>query len=196
MAKRAPRYTMPRRAVFLDRDGTLIHDTHYIDKPERVTLIPGASTAVRYLNNALVPVIVATNQAGIARGLFTEEDYERVRERLDDLLGERDAFIDATYHCPHHPEFTGPCDCRKPKTGMYEQAIREMNLLPPQCTYIGDRLHDIVAAKTLGGRGILVPTAETPAEEIEQAKREFELAPNLAAAVAAIIGTPITGAID
>lgn len=161
-----------------------------------VTLIPGASTAIRYMNNALIPVVVVTNQAGIARGLMTEDDYERVHDRLDDLLAERDAFIDATYHCPHHPGFTGPCDCRKPATGMYQRAIRELNLNPQQCTYVGDRWHDIVAAKTLGGRGILVPSPDTPGSEIVQATREMEIAASLTAAVALIIGTPYAGASD
>ena len=107
-------FSAPRPAVFFDRDGTLIHDRHYIKDPSEIELVPEASNAVRYLNYALVPVVVVTNQSGLARGLLTEEDYRRCEERLDDMLAERNAFVDATYYCPHHPDFTGPCACRKP----------------------------------------------------------------------------------
>jgi histidinol-phosphate phosphatase family protein len=194
MATRRPSFSGPRAAVFFDRDGTLIHDRHYLKDPNDVELVPDASNAVRYINYALIPVVVVTNQAGIARGLLTEADYQRCEARLDDLLAERNAFIDATYHCPHHPDFTGPCLCRKPGTALYEQAIAELSLDAPRCTYIGDRWHDIVAAKTLGGRGILVPSPTTPAEELERATREMEVAPTLTAAVQIIIAHPHPGA--
>jgi D-glycero-D-manno-heptose 1,7-bisphosphate phosphatase len=193
-ARRA--YTIPRRAVFLDRDGTIIVDRHFVRSPEDVELVPGAATAIRYLNNALIPVVVVTNQSGIARGILTEEDYGRVRARLDDLLGERDAFVDATYHCPHHPDFGGECKCRKPGTALFEQAIHELNLSPAQCSLIGDRWRDIAPAQVLGGRGILVPSPATPAADIERARAELEVADSLLAAVAMLIGTPHTGASD
>lgn len=183
-------FSAPRPAVFFDRDGTLIHDRHYIKDPSEIELVPEASNAVRYLNYALVPVVVVTNQSGLARGLLTEEDYRRCEERLDDMLAERNAFVDATYYCPHHPDFTGPCACRKPGTALFEQAIKELALDPARCTYIGDRWHDIAVAKSLGGRGILVPSPSTPPEEVERAKHELEVAPSLLAAVQTIIAIP------
>src|ERR1043165_10137569 len=116
---------MPRRAAFLDRDGTIIRDTEYLRDPEQVELLPGAAAAIKRLNDAGIPVIVVTNQSGIARGLLTEQDYERVRMRVDQELAKHGARIDATYHCPHYPEITGPCDCRKPGLKFYLQAAEE-----------------------------------------------------------------------
>jgi histidinol-phosphate phosphatase family protein len=179
-----------RGAIFFDRDGTLIQNRPYLGNPDGVELVAHASNAVRYINYALRPVVVVTNQSGIARGLLTVEDYQRVKARLDDLLAERNASIDATYYCPHHPDFTGPCDCRKPGTGMYEQAFQELNLDPGRCAFIGDRWHDISAALKFGGRGILVPSPDTPGEEIVQAARELEIAATLTAAVQSVLGTP------
>jgi D-glycero-D-manno-heptose 1,7-bisphosphate phosphatase len=193
-APRRQSFGIMRGAVFFDRDGTLIHNRHYIKDPKDVELVPHAANAVRFINYSLRAVVVVTNQSGIARGLLTEDDYARVRARLDDLLAERSATIDSTYHCPHHPEFTGPCDCRKPATGMFEQAFRELNLEPTKCAYIGDRWHDIAAAQKFGGRGILVPSPSTPGEEIVHAARELEIAATLTAAVQAISGTPPHGA--
>src|ERR1043165_2101603 len=119
---------MPRRAAFLDRDGTIIRDTEYLRDPEQVELLPGAAQAIRRLNDAGWPVIVVTNQSGIARGLLTEQDYERVRMRLDKLLAGEGAKVNATYHCPHHPDMTGPCDCRKPGVKLYADAARTLDL--------------------------------------------------------------------
>jgi len=99
-----------RTAVFLDRDGTIIDDEHYIADPNLVRLRPGAAEAIAQLNGASIPVIVITNQSGIARGLLTRSDYDRVAARLDELLAQRGARIDATYVCPHHPEFDEACD--------------------------------------------------------------------------------------
>ena len=179
-----------RAACFFDRDGTLIKDKHYIKDPNDVELVAHASNAIRFINYTMMPVVVVTNQSGIARGLVTVEDYERVKARLDDLLAERNAFIEATYYCPHHPEFTGPCDCRKPGTLLFEQAIKELNLDASKCAYIGDRWHDIAPALTLGGRGILVPSPSTPGEEVVEAVRQLEIAATLTAAVQSLLGHP------
>ncbi len=103
--------------VFLDRDGTIIRDTEYLSRPDDVELLPGAADAIRALNDAAVPVVVVTNQSGIARGYLSVAEYEAVAKRLDELLAARGARIDATYYCPHHPDFGGNCDCRKPSAG-------------------------------------------------------------------------------
>jgi histidinol-phosphate phosphatase family protein len=168
-----------RPAIFFDRDGTLIRDVGYIKNLEDVELVPHAVNAVRRMNYQLWPVIVVTNQSGIARGFLTEDDYDRARERLDDLVQERGAYITAQYHCPHHPDYTGPCECRKPGTALFEQAMAEHAINPALSVFVGDRWRDIVPARHYGARGILVPNVGTPAEEIEKARTEMEVAHTL-----------------
>jgi D-glycero-D-manno-heptose 1,7-bisphosphate phosphatase len=172
-----------RPAVFLDRDGTLIEDVHYIAKPEQVVLSPGAGAAVRRLNKAGILTIVVTNQSGIARGRITEEQYEAVRKRTDELLAAADAHIDASYYCPHLPEVTGPCECRKPGVALYRQAASEHGIDFSRSFFIGDRFRDVMPATTLGGRGILVPSRDTPFGDMDKAKENAWLASNLDAAV-------------
>lgn len=99
-----------RPAAFLDRDGTIIRDAAYVRDPKDVELLPGAADAVKLLNERGVPVIVVTNQSGIARGYLGHDDYELVRRRLDELLVAKGARIDATYMCPHYPDITVPCE--------------------------------------------------------------------------------------
>jgi D-glycero-D-manno-heptose 1,7-bisphosphate phosphatase len=168
-----------RPAIFFDRDGTLIRDVGYIKNPEDVELVPHAVNAVRRMNYQLWPVIVVTNQSGIARGFLTEDDYDRARERLDDLVQERGAYITAQYHCPHHPDYTGPCECRKPGSALFEQAMMEHAINPALSVFVGDRWRDIAPALQYGARGILVPNEGTPAEEIERARTEMEVARTL-----------------
>lgn len=176
-------------AVFLDRDGTIIEDAHYIKSPEQVRLIPGAATAIKRLNDADIPVIVVTNQSGIARGIFSVADYEAVRRQLDDLLAERGARVDASYYCPHHPSTDGPCSCRKPGTRMFEDAIRDWRLDPLKVAYVGDRWRDVAASKTLGGRGIMITSPMTSAEDRRLAERDgIESASTLVQAVEMLFG--------
>lgn len=172
-----------RAAVFFDRDGTLIKDVGYIRRPEDVQLVPDTAQAVRSLNNALWPVIVVTNQSGIARRLLSEQDYGRVRDRLDDLLAERGAYINGYYHCPHHPDFTGPCLCRKPGTELFDRAMAEHALNPAMSVWVGDRWRDIAPALHFCGQGILVPSPSTPSEDVERATRELVVAASLTDAV-------------
>jgi len=182
-----------RRVAFIDRDGTLIVDKNYLKDPAQVTLVPHASNAVRAFNYALVPVIIVSNQSGIARGLLTEEDYRAQRARIDDLLEERSAFVDDHYHCPHHPDITGPCECRKPGIGMFEQAIVEHQIDAASSFFIGDKLRDLLPAKAYGARGFLVPSPETSPEDVQGAIAEgFELVSTLADAAAMALGIPHT----
>ena len=182
---------LTRRAVFMDRDGTLIVDHHYLRDPALVELVPHATNAVRRLNYALIPVIVVTNQSGIARGVVTEADYRAVRARLDDLLEERGAFIEDHYHCPHHPDFTGPCDCRKPGIALFEQAIIEHQIDGQTSVFIGDKFRDVAPALTYGARGILVPSPETSPEDVEQAlAAHLEVASSLTEAALMILPAP------
>lgn len=148
----------PRPAVFLDRDGTVIVEADYLADPAGVALVDGADEAIRRLRRAGYAVVVVTNQSGIARGLYDEADYRAVAARLDEVLRARRALPDGTYYCPHHPDFTGPCECRKPGTGMYRRAARDLGLDLEASYYVGDKPTDVEPARALGGTGILVRT--------------------------------------
>jgi D-glycero-D-manno-heptose 1,7-bisphosphate phosphatase len=154
-----------RRAAFLDRDGTIIKECNYLADPGGVVLVDGAAGAIAAMKNAGLLVVVVTNQSGIARGLYTQANYTAVAARLDELLLRAEAPVDATYYCPHHPDFSGPCDCRKPGLGMYRVAARTMGIELAESFYVGDRLKDVVPALTLGGQGILVRTGHGAGEE-------------------------------
>ena len=162
-----------RPALFLDRDGTVIGDAHYLADPAGVRLLPGAAAAVRRANERNVPVVIVTNQSGIGRGMITELQYEAVRERMAALLARHGATVAATYHCPHWPEIHGACDCRKPGLGMYRQAAAEMDLDLARSAYVGDRWRDVQPALETGGLGILIPGVETPEADLELARTNF-----------------------
>ena len=168
-------------AVFLDRDGTIIKDFSYIPSPDQVELIDGAAEAIARVNAALVPVVVVTNQSGIGRSYFTVDDYDQVKARLDELLAERGARIDATYYCPHKPG--DACQCRKPNTLLFERAVSDLGIDAKNALLIGDRLRDIEPAIRLGARGVLVPKDATPAGEIARAKEWTRVAESLSTAL-------------
>lgn len=172
-----------RPAIFLDRDGTLIKDVGYLRRPEEVELLPGAAMALRAAHNVQRSTIVVTNQSGIARGLLTVDDYLAVRKRVGEMLAEFGAYIDDEYHCPHHPDFTGPCDCRKPGIALFEKAILDHGVDAAASTFIGDRWRDIEPALHYGGRGVLVPSPITPPDEIARAQALAFVATSLLAAV-------------
>ena len=175
---------MSRVAAFLDRDGTIIRDASYVRDPKDVVLLPDAADAIRALNDAGVAVVVVTNQSGIARGLLDESDYERVRARTNELVAAGGGRIDATYMCPHYPEITGPCECRKPGLLLYQRAIADHGLDPRQSLFVGDRWRDVAPTAKLGGRGILLDVESTPPEDRERAQREsIETARSLGEAV-------------
>lgn len=172
-----------RPAVFLDRDGTLIEDRHYLRDPGHVRLLPGAAEAVRKLNDAGLPAVVVTNQSGIARGLLTEDQYQASVRRVDELLKAESARIDAHYHCPHLPEVSGACECRKPGLVLYRRAAADLGLDLERSWWIGDRLRDIETAARFGGRGILVLTGAGREESRGPDAGAWATAPDLAAAV-------------
>lgn len=167
---------MTRPALLCDRDGTLIHDAHYLHDPAQVHLLSGAVEMLRAFQRAGWALVVVTNQAGIARGLITEAQYEAVRAHLDALLAAEGITLDLSLHCPHHPDVTGPCGCRKPGTLLHEQARDGLGLDLARSVWIGDRWHDIAPARHFGGRGILIPSPDSPADEVTRAEREAEVA--------------------
>jgi formyltetrahydrofolate-dependent phosphoribosylglycinamide formyltransferase len=153
-----------RPAVFLDRDGTIIEDAGYIRDPRQVRLLPGADRAIRRLNTNGFVTLVVTNQSGIARGLLTENDYRAIQQRVDELLRNGGAHLDGHFFCPHLPEVSGPCECRKPGTLLYRVAAERFNLDLPGSWWVGDRMRDVLPAASLGGRGILVGDTPDSAE--------------------------------
>ena len=175
--------------VFLDRDGTIIRDVNYLSRAEEVELLPGAAEAIARLNHASVPVIVITNQSGIARGLFTVDNYLLTQQRLDRLLSEQNARIDATYYCPDHPDFTGPCDCRKPGVALFQRAVAEHSLDMSAPAYIGDRWRDLEPYHELGGTPLLIGGPDTPLEDVARAKKEdVPVVASLSDAVGRLLG--------
>jgi len=170
--------------AFLDRDGTIILDANYIRDPDDVVLLPGAAAAIARLNRAGVIVVVVTNQSGIARGWLSTGDYDSVRRRIDDLLAREDARVDATYVCPHFPEITGPCDCRKPALKLFRDAIADYRIDPGASVFIGDRWRDVAPATALGGRPIFLDVASSPPADRQRVRAEgLEVAHSLGEAV-------------
>lgn len=159
------------RAAFLDRDGTIIVDRSFANDPDQVTLLPGAAEAIRRLAAAGIPSIVCTNQSGIARGLISLAQYRAVHLRLGELLAGEGASLLDTFSCPHHPELTGPCDCRKPATGLFERAAALHRLNLGRCLFAGDRYRDVAAARAFGGDASLVTSGVTSPEDVELATR-------------------------
>ena len=152
-----------RPAVFVDRDGTLTEEVGYVNHPKRLRLLPRSAEAVRRLNAADVPVVVVTNQAGIARGYFSEDVMHAVNAALVDQLGRAGARLDGIYVCPHHPsEGTPPwrldCDCRKPKPGLLMRAAKELELDLGRSMMVGDKPSDLEVAPVVGARAALVLT--------------------------------------
>jgi D-glycero-D-manno-heptose 1,7-bisphosphate phosphatase len=150
-------------AIFIDRDGTLNEDIGYVSSPDRLVLYPWAAEAVRLINESGVKAFVITNQSGIARGMYTEDDLDRIHSRMIEELARDGARIDGVYYCPHHPEvgdarYRVICDCRKPRTGMVEAASREHNIVLSLSFIIGDKASDIELAANAGAFGVLVMT--------------------------------------
>jgi D-glycero-D-manno-heptose 1,7-bisphosphate phosphatase len=157
-----------RRAVFLDRDGTLIVDRHYLSDPEGVELLPGAGEAVARFNRAGLATLLVTNQSGIGRGYFTEAQYRSVHARLVEALAAHGARLDGEYHCPLAPGDPDPQETRKPGMGMFARAAAEHGVDLARSFFVGDRVRDVAAAQRVGGTAILVrgPQSEEGVEEL------------------------------
>ncbi len=143
-------------AVFLDRDGTIIEEVGHLGDPERLSLIPGSAEAIRLLNEASIPVILATNQAGVGRGYFPAGMVEAIHERLAEHLARQDGRLDGIYYCPHHP--SEQCGCRKPNPGMLMRAAQEQGIDVRRSFMVGDTVSDVDAGRRVGCRTVLVLT--------------------------------------
>jgi D-glycero-D-manno-heptose 1,7-bisphosphate phosphatase len=190
---------MPRCAVFLDRDGTVIEEVGYLDRRERVELYPWTIDAVRAFNRAGLCVVLVSNQSGVARGFFSEAVVDEVHQHLAALLAAGGARIDAYYYCPHHPDgkvaqYARACDCRKPQRGLVDRAVREFDVDPARSYVVGDRWLDIALAREVGGKGVLVRTGYGATEEGRPPAglRADAIADNLIGAASWILGDSIT----
>ena len=153
----------PRGAVFIDRDGTLTEEVGYVNHPRRLRLLPRSAEAIRRLNRAGVAAVVTTNQAGVARGYFSEDVLAAVNAALVAQLKDEGAHLDDLYVCPHHPTegeppFRTDCDCRKPRPGLLLRAAAELDLSLGRSTLVGDKASDLATARAVGARGVLVLT--------------------------------------
>lgn len=174
-----------RRAVFLDRDGVVNVDHGYVGRWEDFEFVPGAVDAMRRLHEAGWLLVVVTNQSGIARGYYTEADYQALTARMCAELAAAGAPLAGVYHCPHHPEgsvarYAVDCECRKPKPGMILRAVCDLNISLSDSVLVGDKLSDIEAARSAGvGRAVLVAaegrsrlrTLQTLADAVDAAGR-------------------------
>jgi D-glycero-D-manno-heptose 1,7-bisphosphate phosphatase len=150
-------------AVFLDRDGTINEEVGYLDRLEKLHLIPGAAEAIRLIKENGMKAVVITNQSGVARGMFDEAFVDAVHERLREMLRREGASLDGFYFCPHHPKegrnpYVKSCTCRKPSPGLLLRAAGELSIDPEGSYMIGDTIKDIEAGARFGARGILVLT--------------------------------------
>jgi D-glycero-D-manno-heptose 1,7-bisphosphate phosphatase len=152
-----------RPAVFLDRDGTILDELGYVVPGSEITIYPFSAAAIAKLTEAGFPVVVITNQGGIALGMYDHAFVDKTHAALADTLAQDGARIAGWYYCPHHPEgnvaaFTRTCECRKPGTAMLETAAREHDLDLQRSWVVGDQWRDIELARRAGARGILVRT--------------------------------------
>ena len=160
-----------RPALFIDRDGTINRHIGYLDRPEQIELLPGVGAAIRRLNQAGVLAVVVTNQAVVARGQCTTADLEQIHARLKEELSQYGAYLDAIYHCPHHPDRGQPgevaelkivCRCRKPEPAMIEAALRDLPIDPNQCAVVGDTERDVGLARNCRLPCYWITSAEQP----------------------------------
>jgi D-glycero-D-manno-heptose 1,7-bisphosphate phosphatase len=171
-----------RPAVFIDRDGTLTDEVGYINHPSRLRLLPRSAEAIRRLNRAGIPAVVVTNQAGLARGYFSEAVLDSVNADLAAQLERAGARLDGVYICPHHPTEGAPplrqlCDCRKPKPGLLLRAAEELDLDLARSVMVGDKPSDLEVAPKVGARSILVLTGYGRGEW-EYRREHFSITPD------------------
>jgi D,D-heptose 1,7-bisphosphate phosphatase len=173
-------------AVFLDRDGTINEEVGYLDSLDKFKVIPSAYEAIRLINESGMKAVVISNQAGVARGLFTEDFVKITHEHLQTALRKKGAYIDNFYYCPHHPtegieSYRKDCNCRKPAPGMLLRAAQDLNIDLTKSYLVGDRFRDMEAAKKAGVKRVLVKTGygqellqdDGPDEATEEGKPDF-----------------------
>lgn len=151
------------RAVFLDRDGTIIEEVGYLNDPGKMQLLPYSCSSIKTLNQNGFYVIVISNQSGVARGYFSEEQVHIINQKLQEKLRQKGAHIDAFYFCPHHPQgsvakYRMICNCRKPNIDLLKQAAKNLKLNLSQCYFVGDKETDVLTSNNAGCKTVLVLT--------------------------------------
>ena len=162
---------MGNKAIFIDRDGTINIDGPYLDDPDKFEMYPGVGEGVKKLKDDGFKIIVMTNQSGIARGYFTEDVLLSIHKTMAIKLDAFDVKLDGIYYCPHHPD--DDCDCRKPNTGLFENAIEEHDIDVNQSYMIGDKILDVCAGQKIGVKTVLILEAHAR-DEIISTKNEWE----------------------
>ncbi|MFC1637461.1 D-glycero-beta-D-manno-heptose 1,7-bisphosphate 7-phosphatase [Candidatus Margulisiibacteriota bacterium] len=176
------------KAVFLDRDGTIVEDVGYMNSPKQLEFIPGSIKAIKKLNEAGYKVVVITNQAGVARGLITEDMLQTIDKTLHKWILSGGAHLDGIYYCPHHPDhgvypYKQVCECRKPHPGLIKRAHRDLDIDPAQSFMIGDKATDVEAGKRAGTKTVFVRSGRGQAEEKKINGKPDHITENLAEAV-------------
>lgn len=179
--------TLAKRAVFLDRDGTINEDPGYLSKIEQFVFLPQGVEALKMLQDAGFALVIITNQSGIARGYFTLADLDKVHGYMEECLSQAGVNLAGIYYCPHHPEkglaeYVQKCACRKPGIALLEQAAKELNLVLAQSYMVGDKMSDIGAGQQAGCKTVLVLTGEgqkTLAKKASWKYQPTEVAQNL-----------------
>lgn len=152
---------MKKICVFIDRDGVINYDPGHFCRIEELKILPGVAQAINLLNRSGIAAVVVTNQSAVAKGLITEAGVVDIHDRIKVFLAKGGATIDKFYYCPHHPEgkllkYRVVCNCRKPSTGLFERAARELNVDIKRSFIVGDSFREIEAAKNLGCKSIAV----------------------------------------
>ena len=182
------------KAVFLDRDGVINHMVPSPEGPDsprsadEFRLLPGVASAIRRLNDLSLPVVLVSNQPGVAKGKFPAGNLDAMTERMKADLGEELAVLDGVYYCMHHPEavladYREACDCRKPKPGLLTQASREMDLILAGSYMVGDQARDMIAGKCVGCTTVFVASGALPTKpsEADHVCRDLDAAAHLIA---------------
>jgi D,D-heptose 1,7-bisphosphate phosphatase len=189
---------MNARAVFLDKDGTLIEDVPYNVDPDLIRLMPGAAEGLRLLHALDYRLLVISNQSGVARGYFAEQALLAVEDRLRELLAEAGVPLAGFYYCPHHPHgsiaaYAVACDCRKPRPGLIERAARDHHLALDQSWFVGDILDDIEAGRRAGCRTVLLANGLETGWGLTPGRTPHHRAADLAEAARLIASADRTG---
>ena len=166
---------MKNKAVFIDRDGTINVDVHYLDNPDDFKMYPEVGEGVKKLKDNGFKIIVITNQSGLARGYFTENDLADIHAKMKREIQKYDVILDGIYYCPHHPDDN--CNCRKPNIGLFEKAIKEHDIDVKKSYMLGDKILDIGAGKKVGITTILIPEPHIR-DEFMSEKDEWEFNPD------------------
>jgi histidinol-phosphate phosphatase family protein len=188
----ALRHLRRRRAVFLDKDGTLVEDVPYNVDPDRIRLTPRAGSGLAMLHEAGFRLVVITNQSGVARGMFSREALGRVEGELRRLLAREGVRLAGFYYCPHHPEgsdrrFAVACSCRKPEPGLLRQAAAELGIDLPASWMIGDILDDVEAGRAAGCGTILLDNGNETEWQLSPQRMPDMLADDLEHAASMIL---------